>query len=170
MKPRHGQVAPTRRFFTMHARSLAALLVLMVVPFLGPEAQRFQLGAYPPGIVDSIGARLADLELRRLQLKSKGISAPHASVTELDEGISALHRLIAELPDSLHAPTEVNRRLADALAARLVSVTISARLTPHGMSATSPQIAALLREELLLRERLDELGAQSTRDPGSAAP
>ncbi|MGH9884010.1 MAG: hypothetical protein ACREBE_00670 [bacterium] len=105
-----------------------------------------------PSPVDSIAAKLVELELQRVSP-----SAQSEVPRDVDSRISALHERLRSLPDGLAAEREVTNRVVLALDARASSV--RARIQQMRLAYTDqhPIVRQALTEVRAIDERLGEI-------------
>jgi Spy/CpxP family protein refolding chaperone len=141
-----------------------AALVLVISTLAMPTTIAAQAAdSFPPAIADTIGERLGEIEVMRIEQVARGIESPHPRVRSLDDQIRELRALIGELPDSASARATADQRLRSALEGRLATVIVESRMASLLHGSSTPHVASFRREEELLRARLQELTPRGTR-------
>ena len=79
-------------------------------------------------LTDTLGARLAELEVRRVELTLSGRASTHADVVHTERTLTALQALIAELPDPAAARKVIHRQILEAIDARLAGLIVERRV------------------------------------------
>lgn len=119
--------------------------------------------------VDTIAARLADLELTRIAL-SAGSEARAVSSRDINTQIASLHERLHELPDHTSAERVVAERLLLAFDARESSLASQLRQLRLVYTDEHPVVRRAVEEERLLTQRRSELraGGGDARDARGA--
>jgi hypothetical protein len=145
-----------RRRFAKSCNAVA-LVALVMTAACAARAPRESPSPASPALADSIGSRLADLELRRITAHTSETRT--SAGRDVDAQISVLHDQLRAQPNHAAAERTAALRILAALDARDVALT--ARLREMRMIYTDnyPVVRDLAREEQLVNERRNELRA-----------
>jgi hypothetical protein len=143
-----------RRRFAKSSIAVASV-ALVTTAACAARAARESPSPASPALADSIGIRLADLEIRRIAARASEIQTSAGG--EVDAQINALHDQLRALPNHVAAERTVALHVLGALDARDVALT--ARLREMRMVYTDnyPVVRDLAREEQLVSGRRNEL-------------
>lgn len=111
-------------------------------------------------VLDTIGARLALLEIERFRLLATGRSMGNSDFQSVDTQIVALRGLLAELAPEAAMRARVLERVRRALEDRLAGVIVRQRLLPAAQRGTSQDALVLEDEARMLRERIAALAPE----------
>ena len=154
------------------SRACLAVVILLAAACHGPRPAgppSTATAAWDPVtrlLVDSAGARMATLELRRLALRSAGVVRTEPALTVAGE-IDALTRQLSEIPHADVASRLVGRQVLSALDAREAGLILERqRLLVHYTAASVP-VQQLDMEAQALAQRRAELQATLVSSRGT---
>lgn len=130
---------------------------VMLAACAGRSSQQVQPAAQY-ATADTIGAQLADLELKRI---ARAATAPDVASSDLDAQIAVLHDRVRSLPHHVAAERSVTDVLLRALTTRQES--LAARLIElrQMYTDTYPTVRQAAEEERLVNQRRIELRAST---------
>jgi hypothetical protein len=112
-----------------------------------------------PAALDSVAARLVDLELERVS--SNAVPAPQTgSPRQLNSEIAELHDRLRALPNGAAADQEATQRVVLALGARASSLGTRLQQLRLVYTDTHPVVRQVLDEERFIEQRLSEIRSQ----------
>ena len=166
----------------MHHRRLMLALLSMTVLLPACHHHPVPPGATPPlvvdarpgdgweagshHVIDSVAARMAELELQRLALRA-AVTDGSIEAQRVVAEITSLERLLAEEQPSAAASRMVADRVLDALDARHAGLLVERTRLLVLFTPGSAPMQQLEREMQALAERRSEVQAHSLRRPAS---
>jgi hypothetical protein len=143
------------------ALSCAALLVLLVA---SPARAQGVVPADRPRVttvmLDSIGDRLAGLELERIRLLVAGRVPGSVDVLTVEAHLTALRTLLVDVAPASPARSRVRETVRRALEDRLAGVLVWQRVAPITRSGAPQELRALEAHARMLREPIAALASE----------